>query len=236
MAYIHACPRNASIKVEWVLRISSGCGKNFPGENYLVKQPVLITIGIAVLITLSGCGTTGSNSAATNSSTSSTSGPVTVAVSPAQQMATGGSQQFTATVTGTSNTAVTWTASGGTITSAGLFTAPASAGSYTITATSVADSSAKSSVTVSVVAAVAHSVQLNWGASATAGVNYNVYRASSVGGGQYVLLNSQPLGALTYTDGTVKSGNTYTYAVTAVDAAGLQSAFSAPANATIPVP
>ena len=91
-------------------------------------------------------------------------------------------------------------------------------------------------MTVSVVAAVAHSVQLNWGASTTAGVSYNVYRASSIGGGQYVLLNAQPLNALSYNDGTVKSGNTYTYAVTAVDANGIQSNFSSPANAAIPVP
>ncbi len=200
-----------------------------------MKQSVLIGLGIAVLITLSGCGTTGANTAASSSS-SSTSGAVTVTVSPAQPMATGGSQQFTATVTGTSNTAVTWTASGGTVTSAGLFTAPAAAGSYTITATSMADSAAKGSVTVSVVTATAHSVVLKWGASATPGVSYNVYRASTTGGGQYVLLNPQPLSALSYTDSTVQSGETYVYAVTSVNAAGIQSPFSNIATAVIPVP
>lgn len=201
-----------------------------------MKQLVLIVIGIAVLITFSGCGTTGATSAGSTSASSATSGPVAVTVSPARQMATGGSQQFAATVTGTSNTAVTWTASGGTITSTGVFTAPSTAGSYTITATSVADSAAKGSVTVSVITAVAHSVQLNWGASATSGVNYNVYRASTLGGGQYVLLNAQPLTALSYTDSTVHSGDSYVYAVTAVDATGIQSRFSNQANAAIPIP
>lgn len=201
-----------------------------------MKQPILIAIGVAVLMTLSGCGTTGSNSATTTSATSAISGPVTVAVSPAQQMATGGSQQFTATVTGSSNTAVTWTASGGTISSAGVFTAPATAGSYTITATSVADTSAKNSVTVSVIAAVAHNVVLNWKASVTTGVSYNIYRASTLGGGTYVLLNTQPLSTLSYTDSTVRSGNSYVYAVTAMDASGNQSSFSNSVNAAIPIP
>lgn len=56
------------------------------------------------------------------------------------------SQQFTATVTGTTNTAVTWyvndilngNSSVGTITNAGLYTAPATLGSYNIKAVSVA--------------------------------------------------------------------------------------------------
>src|SRR5229473_3764011 len=48
---------------------------------------------------------------------------VRVAISPTSaSVASGGTQQFTATVSGTSNTAVTWSASAGTISSAGLFT------------------------------------------------------------------------------------------------------------------
>src|ERR1700689_4969962 len=46
--------------------------------------------------------------------------PVAVTVSP------GAKQQFSATLTSTSNTAVTWQASAGTISSSGLFTAPSS--------------------------------------------------------------------------------------------------------------
>lgn len=70
-------------------------------------------------------------------------------------MSLGQSAQFTATVTGAANPAVTWSVSPagqGTITAGGLYTAPASlsAGfqSVTITATSVADPSQSSSVTV----------------------------------------------------------------------------------------
>jgi hypothetical protein len=60
--------------------------------------------------------------------------PVTATLAP------GGTQQFTATVTGAANTAVTWSASGGTISAAGLYTAPQAGGSYVVRASSVADS------------------------------------------------------------------------------------------------
>ena len=77
-----------------------------------------------------------------------------MSISPSSvSLATGGTQQFSATVAGTSNTGVTWTASGGgTISSAGLYTAGNSVGSATVTATSVADSSksAQAKVTVTV--------------------------------------------------------------------------------------
>ena len=61
--------------------------------------------------------------------------PSTATLSPATQ------QQFTATVQGTSNSAVTWAASGGSITKDGVFTAPATGDGIqvTITATSVPD-------------------------------------------------------------------------------------------------
>ena len=71
--------------------------------------------------------------------------------------------QFTPTVTGTSNTAVAWTVSGGgetnipggdsvtgTITPSGLYTAPGTAGAFTLTATSAADPSISVTVPVTV--------------------------------------------------------------------------------------
>ena len=87
---------------------------------------------------------------------------VSVGVSPASiSVGVGGQQQFTATVTGSTNTAVTWSLSGtgctgslcGTISTSGLYTAPSSAPNppfVTVTATSVADptKSGKASVTV----------------------------------------------------------------------------------------
>ncbi len=83
--------------------------------------------------------------------------PVVVAVSPkTQSLIAGGSQQFTATVTGSANTAVTWSvqegASGGVITAAGVYTAPLGAGTYHVVATSQADASKSDSAAVTVTA------------------------------------------------------------------------------------
>lgn len=88
-----------------------------------------------------------------------------VSVAPAAaNVATNASQQFTATVTGTTNTQVTWSVAGagcsgaacGTITAAGLYTAPGAVpnpATVTVTATSVANSSRTGSATVTVVLA-----------------------------------------------------------------------------------
>src|SRR5690242_7299383 len=68
---------------------------------------------------------------------------VVVSVQPlTATLAPGATQQFTATVTGASNTAVTWDASAGTISADGLFTAPQSGGNYVVRATSAADARA----------------------------------------------------------------------------------------------
>ncbi|GMU08439.1 glycosyl hydrolase family 18 protein [Corallococcus caeni] len=69
---------------------------------------------------------------------------VKVSVSPADVgLAPGATQAFTATVTGSSNTAVTWSVeqgpAGGTIDAQGLYTAPAGSGTYRVIATSKAD-------------------------------------------------------------------------------------------------
>ena len=58
---------------------------------------------------------------------------VTIQISPTDpSIAAGGKLQFAAAVSNTSNTAVTWSASAGTISSSGLFTAPSSAQPITI--------------------------------------------------------------------------------------------------------
>jgi hypothetical protein len=61
-------------------------------------------------------------------------------------------QQFTATVSGTSNTAVTWSAAAGSVNASGLYTAPAvtTQTNVIVTATSNADSSKSASATVTV--------------------------------------------------------------------------------------
>src|ERR1700733_14993277 len=121
---------------------------------------------------------------------------VSVTVSPNQVvLATGGRQQFSATVTGTSNTSVTWSVSGigcvgtscGSISPSGLYTAPNSVPAFsaiTVTAVSVANPAksgsallivqSASSVAVSVTpksAQVASGGQLQFSASVSGSTN-----------------------------------------------------------------
>ena len=91
--------------------------------------------------------------------TVSSSGSVTVTLSPRRVgLTTSEPQTFTATVTGDPNTAVTWSVDNvaggssavGTISTAGVYTPPSIAGTHTVTATSVADTSSFASATVAV--------------------------------------------------------------------------------------
>jgi hypothetical protein len=80
---------------------------------------------------------------------------------PSAQVKAGGSVSFAALVTGTASTSVTWSVqegtAGGSVTSTGAYTAPGTAGSYHVVATSQADTtkSASAAVTVTPVVAVA---------------------------------------------------------------------------------
>ncbi len=79
--------------------------------------------------------------------------PISVSVSPASaSVASGASQQFIATLTNTTNQSVTWSSTGGTVSTAGLFRAPTVTTDQTLTvkATSVADTSKSASATVTV--------------------------------------------------------------------------------------
>jgi hypothetical protein len=80
---------------------------------------------------------------------------ISVTVTPANAtLRIGRTQLFTSAVTGTTNTAVTWTATGGSYTgvTAVVYTAPDVLGDYVLTATSVADPSQSASAAIRVVA------------------------------------------------------------------------------------
>lgn len=79
--------------------------------------------------------------------------PIRLLVSPASAtIAPGGSQQFTANMANPTNTAVTWSASGGSISNTGLYVAGPTSGTFAVTATSVAQPERVASATVHVVA------------------------------------------------------------------------------------
>jgi hypothetical protein len=78
---------------------------------------------------------------------------ISVSVSPTSaSVASGGTQQFSALVSGTGQTGVTWKASAGTISSSGFLTAPpvSTTTNVTVTAISVADSTKRASAAVTV--------------------------------------------------------------------------------------
>jgi hypothetical protein len=115
--------------------------------------------------------------------------------------------------------------------------APRVTGSVTgkITITSSATNSPNSlSVTGTGISSTSHSVTLSWTASSSTGVvGYYLYR-STTSGTSYTRLNSSPSSAIKYTDGTVSSGTTYYYVVTAVNSSGTESAKSGQVTATVP--
>ena len=104
-------------------------------------------LGCATLLFTAGCGGGGSNSAAELPQVIVTVSPGNATV-PVRTL-----QPFTASVTGTTSTAVRWTTSAGTIDVNGNYTAPASVpdgGTATVTATSSSNHSAFSSAIVTV--------------------------------------------------------------------------------------
>jgi hypothetical protein len=103
----------------------------------------------ALLLTACGGGGSGGGGSSTVVSFPGTSG-VGIGV--------GATYMFAASVTGTTNTAVTYSvqegAAGGSITAGGVYTAPLSAGTYHVAATSVADSTKSATVSVTAVPGV----------------------------------------------------------------------------------
>src|SRR6266851_42546 len=89
-------------------------------------------------------------------------------------------------------------------------------------------------VTGTGVSSTTHAVSLSWLASSSSGVaGYYVYR-STVSGSSYTRITSSALSALKYTDGSVTSGKTYYYVVTAVTSSGTESALSGQVDAIVP--
>jgi Fe-S cluster assembly iron-binding protein IscA len=161
---------NPSTTVIWSIS-GAGCSGLTCGKissSGLYTAPASVPVPAVVMITA----TLLSNSSVSGSASVTITGPQNITVSVAPTTATvaiGGQQQFTATVSGSTNMAVTWAVSGlgcsgsscGTITAGGLYTAPSvlpSPSSVTVTATSKAAPTASASATVSLVAAVAVTV------------------------------------------------------------------------------
>lgn len=149
----------ADTAVEWSVSgtgcAGSGCGTISSTGLYTAPNsvPTQVTVTVTSLANLN----------ASASATVTIATPVVVTISPTTTIvALSTQQQFQVGVTGSKNTAVTWSVSGsgcagsacGTISSSGLYTAPSSLPSpatVTVKATSQADASAFASATISLV-------------------------------------------------------------------------------------
>jgi hypothetical protein len=126
--------------------------------SFTVKQSqnfVFISAFLVFPLLLVSCG--GGAATSADPSSGGGTGTASVTIGPSRAaLTTGQTQTFAATVTGNSVTTVTWevdsipggNASVGTVTAAGVYSPPSSAGTHTVVARSVADSTASASATV----------------------------------------------------------------------------------------
>jgi hypothetical protein len=178
-------------------------------------------------------------------STSNTQ-PVSVALNQTSgSVAAGSTLQFSVTVAGTTNTAVTWSvdsvaggnATTGAINVSGMYTAPAAAGSHTVTATSVVDTTKSASATVTVTSAGTNSispvsVSLAEGAKQQFSVNFPGVSSSAIGWSvDSINGGSSTVGTITVTGLYTAPSQVGTHTVTAASTDG--TAISASAQVAV---
>ncbi len=206
----------------------------------------LVTLSaVLILATLTACGGGGSNSGGGGGGGGQV---VSVAISPTTAtIVTTQSKTFTATVSNSSNTAVNWSvqegSTGGTVTSAGVYTAPSQAGTYHVVATAQADASKSAVATVTVAAAPAPTFTSTAPTSATQGteLDYNVTATDPAGGTVSFQLTTAPTGA-TLTGSTMKwtptaaqsrTANSFTITATTSEGGTITQSFSITPAGTI---
>jgi hypothetical protein len=168
-------------------------------------------IWLSAVLLLAGCSATVSNPS-NNSPAPTTPGSISVSVSPSSaNIPAGDSFQFTATVSGTSNSSVTWAVNGtsggsaalGTISASGNYTAPASLpnpNTVTVSATSSASASATASSAVTLMNPTPLLTGINPASIGTGNFTLAVTGSKFVTGAQ-VLLGATPL-ATTFVSAT----------------------------------
>ncbi len=171
----------------------------------------LVSANTTATITASSVASPAASGSATVTISASVPAPVKVVVSPGTaSVVSGKTQQFTALVSNTSNTSVTWKASSGSISAAGLYTAPqvSSTTSATVTATSVAAPTVASSATVTISAPGASPVAITTTSvpPATSGSAYGFALGASGGTTPYtwnVTSGSLPAGVSLASNGMI---------------------------------
>src|SRR6202142_1197580 len=189
----------------------------------LYTAPALVAAAQTVTVTATSAADNTKSATATVSLV-----PVAVSVSPpAATLFASQTQQLTATVTGSSNTAVTWSINPtlGTITSGGLYTAPASVSTsqtVTVTATSTADNTKSTTATITLSPPVAPTItQQPQSASVTAGQSAT-FSVTAVGGSLTYQWQSMVVGAGSFSSISGAVLSAYTTAATGISDSGTQ--------------
>jgi hypothetical protein len=150
-----------------------------------------------------------------------TSGGVSISpISPGNQTLAPGQIPFSATATGGSTNNLKWTATGGTFTGS-VWTAPTTAGTYTITATSVDDPSVSVTTTITISAPVIHTQPQSQHICTNGGLLLSV-AASYATSYQWKFNGTAIPGATssTYSVASASSANAGSYSVTITNGAG----------------
>ncbi len=204
-------------------------------------------------ISITSVGTYGSSSA--QIVVSSSGSLAKLSISPlSATIASQAQQQFTATISGTSSTAVIWSATAGTISSTGIYTAPkvTSNTPVVITATSANNASAHASASLTVTPAAALAIATSSLAGADSGMPYTTALSATGGVSPYqwsLTSGALPSGIqLQASSGTItgitvftgsypftakvtdSSGHTATQALTLVVSAGSVNGYDGPAE------
>lgn len=150
--------------------------------------------------------TVASSSVVVTVAPSSPAQTIGVSVSPASvSLQTSTQQQFQALVSGSTNSAVTWSASSGTITTSGLYTAPAATGTYTVMAVSAADKTKSASAKIVVSAPQSATVTISPTKASVAEGNQLQYVATVSG-----VSNTAVTWAVSQGNGTITQSGLYT--------------------------
>ncbi|MGA2001513.1 MAG: hypothetical protein ABSG52_16110, partial [Terriglobales bacterium] len=235
-----SCSTGGSNGAQSITAGAASVGMNYQIANDqwgMVAADIAAAAGAYTVTATSVADPTKSASAPVTVGVSSTSSIIVgVGVSPTTAaLTTGGTQQFSATVSGTTNTAVTWSASGGTISSTGLYTAPSTAGTYAITATSAADPTKSASATVSVSAPATVSVSVA-PTSTTTTTNGTAQFSATVSGTTNTAVTWSATGGSISSTGLYTAPNTAgTYTVKAVSAADTTKTASGSVTVNAPV-